>query len=138
VKNRASEYPTHGRNTLVYRSKYTIFFKTTSQQGLCVHQTPTSCSILHSSVRSLTGRSRLQHLLFGTLSPSTRSADTIRTVKSRLKTDLFTSAPIERFSAPDSLATRAPAIDFVLTLTLKKQSVHTGGPLLRCMRAPRA
>jgi len=48
-------------------TRYTIFFTATRQQGLCVHQPPTICSVLHSSVRSLTGRSRLQHLPLGTL-----------------------------------------------------------------------
>ena len=55
------------RITLVYRSTYTIFFTTTSQQELCVHQPPTSCSVLHSWVRSMTGRFRLQHLPSETL-----------------------------------------------------------------------
>ena len=55
------------RSILVYRSTYTIFFTTTIKQELCVHQPPTSCSVLHSSVRSLTGRFRLQHLPSGTL-----------------------------------------------------------------------
>jgi len=115
--------PVNNRNTLVYRSTYTIFFTTTSQQGLCVHQPPTTCSVLHSSVRLLTGRSRLQHLPFGTLCRHQLDPLTLLVL---LNLDLNRSVHVSiyrlgRFNAIAALPTRLRLgryIKFVLTLTL--------------------
>ena len=104
------------RNTLVYRSTYMIFFTSTSQQGLCVHQLPTSCSVLHSSVdsvHSITGPSRLQNLPFGTLCRHQLDPLTLLVL---LNLDLRPTCSCQHISsstvqcyrnAPDSLATRA-------------------------------
>ena len=79
------------RNTLVYRSTYTIFFTTTSQQGLCGDQRQQAPLISSFADRSFSIAART---VWNSLPPSTRSADTIGTFKSRLKTDLLTSAYI--------------------------------------------
>ena len=113
------------QSTLVYRSTYMIFFTTTSQQGLCIHQPPTSCSILHSSVRSLTGRSRLQHLPFGTLCRHQLDPLTLLVL---LNLDLkliclrqhISPRTVQRYrSASGSHATRAGAIEICIDIDIQ-------------------
>jgi len=88
-----------------------------------VHQPRTSCSILHSSVRLLTGRTRLQHLPFRThcrhqLVPLTLVVLLNRDLKPICLRQHMSHRTVQRYrSASDLHATRV-LWEFVLTLTL--------------------